>query len=204
MAEEGLKALPFVKKSNPYGKQTLESTIAPNRLKRKFDVKSPDKYWARYITYIWTDQGWMYLAVLVDLYSRRIVGWEVSSYPDTSLIIQAINNAMKVRSPRRWRLIFHSDQGCQYGSKRFRDCLKDYGILQSMSRRENCWDNAVVESLFGTMKQETGLNQIYTRNSNELEYILFDWIESWYNSNRDYSTLGNISPLEFEKTNQAA
>ena len=204
MVEEGLKALPFVKRSNPYGKQTLESTIAPNRLRRKFDVKSPDKYWAGDITYIWTDHGWMYLAVVVDLYSRRVVGWAVSSFPDTNLIVQALDNAMKVRKPRRWRIIFHSDQGCQYGSKRFRDCLNDYGILQSMSRRGNCWDNAVVESLFGTMKQETGLNRIYAKNSNELEYILFDWIESWYNSNRNHSTLGNISPLEFENLNQAA
>jgi len=204
MSEEGLKAMPFVKRSNPYGKQTLESTIAPNRLKRQFDVKKPDRYWAGDITYIWTKNGWMYLAIVVDLFSKKVVGWALSQYPDTSLIIQALDNAMKVRSPRRWRIMFHSDQGCQYGSKRFRDRLNDYGILQSMSRRGNCWDNAPVESLFGTLKQETGLNKVFANNSNELEVILFDWIECWYNSIRNHSTLGYISPQEFEQNNQAA
>lgn len=146
----------------------------------------------------------MYLAVVVDLYSRRAVGWAVSDFPDIGLIVKVLDNSMKIKNSRRWRIIFHSNQGCQYGAKRFRDCLKEYGILQSMSRRGNCWDNAVVESLFGTLKQESGSNKIYARNSNELEYILFDWIESWYNSNRNHSTLGKVSPLEFEKINQAA
>lgn len=204
MAEEGLKALPFVKKTNPYGKQPLESTIAPNRLKRKFDVKKSDRYWAGDITYIWTAKGWMYLAVVVDLFLRKVIGWELSEYPDTNLIIKALDNAMKVRTPKRWRVIFHSDQGCQYGSKKFRDTLKSYGILQSMSRRGNCWDNAVVESLFGTLKQETGLNKEFAQDAKELEFILFDWIECWYNSNRNHSTLGNVSPQEYEKINQAA
>ncbi len=204
MYEEGLKALPFVKKTNPYSKNILESITVPNRLKRKFSPKRVDRYWAGDITYIWTDKGWVYLAVVVDLYSRRIIGWATSERPDTDLIVRALESAMQTRSPRRWRIMFHSDQGCQYGSKMFRAKLKEYGILQSMSRRGNCWDNAVVEIFFGTLKQETGLNKIFARNTNELEWILYDWIESWYNSNRKHSTLGNVSPLSFEKTKQAA
>ena len=204
MTEEGLKAMPLMKRINLYGKQTIESTIASNRLKRQFDLKKPDCYCAGDITYIWTKNGWIYLAIVVDLFSKRVVGWALSQYPDTSLIIQVLDNAMKVPSPRRWRIMFHSDQGCQYGSKRFRDRLNDYGILQSMSRRGNCWDNARVESLFGTLKQEIGLNRVFANNSHELEVILFDWIESWYNSIRNHSTHGYISPQEFEKNNPAA
>jgi putative transposase len=153
MAKMNLVACPL--KPNPYAalKTAGESKICKHRLSRRFKVARPDRVWTGDITYIWTHSGWVYLAVVLDLYSRKVVGWAVSTKPDTALVIAAMAMAIHARPYRRWRLMFHSDQGCQYTSQEFREYLRDRGVLQSMSRRCQCWDNAPTESWFGTLKQ---------------------------------------------------
>jgi putative transposase len=194
----GLVAMPL--RPNPYAalKAAGESRVCKNRLSRNFTVKRPDRVWTGDITYIWTHSGWVYLAVVIDLFSRKIVGWAISTRPDTTLAIQALAMAVRTRPYRRWRLMFHSDQGCQYTSQEFREYLRDRGILQSMSRRGQCWDNAPTESFFGTLKQETGIGKWYLENTKEVEAAIFDWIETWYNPKRRHSSLDYCSPVEFE------
>lgn len=198
MSGMGLVAMPL--RPNPYAalKAAGESKVCKNRLARNFTVKRPDRVWTGDITYIWTYSGWVYLAVVIDLYSRKIVGWAVSTRPDTVLAIQALAMAVRTRQYRRWRVMFHSDQGCQYTSQEFREYLRDRGILQSMSRRGQCWDNAPTESFFGTLKQETGMGKWYLENTKEVEAAIFDWIETWYNPKRRHSSLDYCSPVEFE------
>ena len=185
---------------NPYAalKSAKESSICKNRLRRNFQVKRRNRVWAGDITYIWTHSGWVYLAVVVDLFSRKVVGWSVSTKPDTALVIGALSQAIRFRPYRRWRLMFHSDQGCQYTAQGFREYLRDRGVLQSMSRRGQCWDNAPVESFFGTLKTETGLGRFSLENSCEVDRALLDWIEIWYNLKRRHSSLDYCSPVEFE------
>lgn len=198
MAKMGLVAMPL--KPNPYVamKAAGESKVCKNRLSRNFRVKRPDRVWTGDITYIWTHSGWVYLAVVIDLFSRKIVGWALSTRPDTTLALKALAMAVRSRPYRCWRLMFHSDQGCQYTSQEFREYLRDRGILQSMSRRGQCWDNAPTESWFGTLKQETGLGKWYLENIKEVEVAIFDWIENWYNPKRRHSSLDYCSPIEFE------
>lgn len=185
---------------NPYAAlgAAKDPVICKHRLKRNFQVKRPDRVWTGDITYIWTHAGWVYLAVVIDLFSRKVVGWAVSQSPNTALIIAALSTAVSHRPYRRWRILFHSDQGCQYTSQIYREYLRDRGILQSMSRRGQCWDNAPTESFFGTMKYETGLGKWSLENLAEVEAALFDWIEIWYNAKRLHSTLDYCSPVEFE------
>ena len=198
MARMGLVAMPL--RPNPYAalKAAGESKVCKNRLSRNFAVKRPDRVWTGDITYIWTHSGWVYLAVVIDLFSRKIIGWAISTRPDTTLAIQALAMAVRTRPYRRLRLMFHSDQGCQYTSQEFREYLRDRGILQSMSRRGQCWDNAPTESFFGTLKQETGIGKWYLENTKEVEAAIFDWIETWYNPKRRHSSLDYCSPVEFE------
>jgi len=204
MKEKDLHGVPFRGKPYPKPEDMPESKIVKHRLNRKFDVNTANKYWAGDITYLWTDEGWLYLAVVIDLYSRKVVGWATSDKPDTELTNQALSNAVGARTIRRWRLMFHSDQGCQYTSKSFRDKLEGYGILQSMSRRGQCWDNAPVESFFGTFKQETGINRWPLATKKETKELVLDWVESWYNTQRNHSKLDYCSPTKFEEKNQAA
>ncbi len=204
MQSKGLEATPVKRRRTHKAAGAKLNTVAPNRLSRKFNPKKPDRYWVGDITYIWTDEGWMYLAVVIDLFSRRIVGWALSETQDTQLIIKALQQALSWRNPRRWRIMFHSDQGCQYTSIEFCQTLKDYGILQSMSRKGQCWDNAVVESLFGTFKQETGVNKWSLSTKYETRELVLDWIENWYNTKRKHSTLGLSSPAKFEEMYAAA
>lgn len=198
MKQMQLKSTPL--RRNPYGalKNAQESSVSKHRLRRQFIAKRPGRQWSGDITYIWTQQGWVYLAVVLDLFSRRVVGWALSDKPDTALVIQALDNALVKRSYRRWRLMFHSDQGCQYTAKALRDYLRERGILQSMSRRGQCWDNAPTESFFGTLKQETGLGRFILPTMEAVQSELFEWIETWYNLRRRHSTLGYCSPAEFE------
>jgi transposase InsO family protein len=195
-----LKLVPGPVLPNPYAalKSAKEPVVCKHRLKRNFRVNRPDRAWVGDITYIWTHQGWVYLAVVIDLFSRKVVGWAVSQKPDTALCIAALAMAVLKRPYRRWRIMFHSDQGCQYTSQEFREYLRDRGILQSMSRRGQCWDNAPTESFFGTLKHETGIDKWSLENLGEVEAALFDWIEIWYNNKRLHSTLDYCSPVEFE------
>jgi len=177
------------------------SIIAPNRLQREFSVDHPDRVWVTDITYIRTWQGWLYLAVVMDLYSRRIVGWSMGRWINRHLVIDALNMAIGQRCPEG-ELIHHSDRGSQYTSDDFREELEKHGIQCSMSARGNCYDNAVVESFFGLMKRER-VNRTRYLTRDEAKQDIFDYIERFYNRKRRHGYLGNISPAAFEKRNQS-
>ncbi|MAF66832.1 MAG: IS3 family transposase [Planctomycetes bacterium] len=175
--------------------------IAPNVLVRDFVADEPNEKWTTDITYIWTAEGWLYLAVVMDLYSRRIVGWSTADHMETSLCLDALSMAIKSRTNVRG-VIHHSDRGVQYASKVYRQELESQKIECSMSRRGNCWDNAVAESFFGTFKNEL----IYRRPWLDRESVrdaISEYIEVFYNRIRRHSTIGNISPAKFEEMNQA-
>lgn len=202
MKAEGLT--PSTHRPRPYRKgEAGEHKVAKNRLDRKFEVSRENRVWTSDITYIWTARGWVYLAVILDLFSRRVIAWELSETPDTGLVLRALYRAVRLRKPRRWRLMFHSDQGCQYTARALRQALRDLGILQSMSRRGQCWDNAPTESFFGTLKQETGIAKWILEDGEAVGIALSDWIDSWYNPLRRHTSLGGCSPAEYE-INQAA
>jgi putative transposase len=170
--------------------------VAENSLAREFQAAAPDQKWVGDITYILTAEGWLYLAVVLDLYSRKVVGWSMSTEMRTDLVLDALNMAVTDRKPRPG-LLFHSDRGVQYASERFRARLQQLGIQQSMSRKGNCWDNACVESFFGTMKQE-GCGRLF-KSRQEARICLFDYIAGFYNPRRLHSTLGYLSPNQFER-----
>lgn len=175
--------------------------IAPNVLDRRFSPSGPNQVWASDITYIRTLTGWLYLAVTLDLFSRKVVGWAASSRIDSSLVVRALAHAIEQRNPGP-DLIHHSDQGSQYASTGFRDALDKRGMICSMSRRGNCWDNSVVESFFGSLKTEW-LDDLY-KNHAEARKDVFEYIEVFYNRRRSHSTLGGVSPEEFERRSAAA
>ena len=171
--------------------------VAKNLLRQDFAAEAPNQRWASDITYISTHQGWLYLAVVMDLYSRRIVGWSMSRWLNRHLVIDALSMAIGSRRPERV-LIHHSDRGSQYTSDDFRDELEKHGIECSMSARGNCYDNAVVESFFGLLKRER-INRVRYRTRDEARADVFDYIECFYNRKRRHGYLGNISPATFEK-----
>jgi putative transposase len=170
---------------------------AENHLKRKFHVEIPNRVWASDITSFWTGSGWMHLAVAMDLYSRRIIGWSMGSRITDGLPINALSMALKSRD-RNGELMHHSDQGSQYGSEGFQSLLVSNGIQCSMSRKGNCYDNAVVESFFKTLKAEV-VNHRRFRTREEARSVVFDYIEVFYNRKRIHSTLGYKSPVEYER-----
>ena len=177
--------------------------ISPNLLNREFTVAEPDRVWVGDITYIATDEGWLFLAVVIDLFSRQVVGWSLREDMSSSIVIDALRMAWFKRHPgKQAGLMFHSDRGSQYASHAFRDVLKEYGILSSMSRRGNCWDNACSETLFGSLKVERLHGQRFvTRRHAKDETIA--WL-LWYNKARLHSTLAYVSPMQFEQTWLAA
>jgi len=171
--------------------------VADNILDRKFEASAPDQAWATDITYVRTWQGWLYLAVVIDLFSRKVVGWSMATHMRTSLVLGALQMALGRRLPRPG-MLHHSDRGSQYASQDYRDALEKHHIVCSMSRKGNCWDNAVVESFFGTLKQEL----LYRRpwpSPKMARGAIAEYIEVFYNRKRKHSTLRNISPAEFEK-----
>lgn len=204
MRRQALEGVP-ARRRKPYAKASgsPEDKITKNRLKRNFKASRPDRVWVGDITYIWTLEGWTYLAAVVDLYSRRVVGWATSSTPDAELARRALEKALAWRRPRRWRLMFHSDQGCQYTALSLRKFLTKNGILQSMSRRGQCWDNAAMESFFGTLKQETGMGKWPMESRESARMAILEWIEGWYNCERLHSQLGYSSPADFENQKAA-
>ncbi len=173
--------------------------ISPNLLNREFAVKVPDRAWVGDITYIWTDEGWLFLAVVIDLFSRQVLGWSLQETMTRDIVIDALRMAWFKRHPSKQAgLIFHSDRGSQYASNDFRDVLKEYGITSSMSRKGDCWDNACSETLFGSLKVERLHGQRFkTRLQARDEAVA--WL-LWYNSARLHSTLAYVSPMQFEKT----
>lgn len=152
--------------------------VVPNLLNRQFEVKEPDRVYVSDITYIWTHEGWLYLAVVLDLFSRQVVGWSLSNWMSRTLIINALRMAVWRRQPLSG-LIFHSDRGSQYCSNDFQKMLKNYGMISSMSRKGNCWDNAVAESFFGSLKTERVFFSNY-RTREEARRDIVDYIEMFY------------------------
>jgi putative transposase len=172
-------------------------TAAANLLKRDFSAPEIDTRWVCDMTYVWTLEGWLYLAVVMDLCSRRIVGWSMSRRINRHLALDALNMALAYRRPEGG-LILHSDQGAQYLSDDYQRVLKQHGITCSMSQRGNCYDNAAVESFFSLLKRERVYRRHY-RTREQARADIFDYIERFYNRQRRHSYLGDLSPAEFEK-----
>ena len=170
--------------------------IAPNVLNRDFYASNPDEKYVGDITYISTGEGWLYLATVIDLYSRKIVGWSMDDTMKVSLVNDALNMAISHRNPSAG-LIWHTDRGSQYASYSHKDLLLQYGIVQSMSRKGNCWDNAVAESFFKSLKNEL-VYQTYFYTKKQAKREIFEYIEFYYNRTRSHSYLGGLSPIEFE------
>jgi len=173
--------------------------IAPNLLNRDFYASAPDTKYVGDITYISTGEGWLYLATVIDLYSRKIVGWSMDDTMKVSLVNDALNMAIRHRKPPKG-LLWHTDRGSQYASYSHKDLLQHHGIIQSMSRKGNCWDNAVAESFFKTLKSDL-VYQTYFYTKVQAKREIFEYIEFHYNRERSHSYLGNVSPSRFEEIN---
>lgn len=180
--------------------QTTDSShkfpVSPDLLKRNFKPENPNKIWVSDITYVRTGNRFMYLCIVMDLFSRKIVGWSMKDSMEAEICISALRMAVHSRISEEG-LIFHSDRGVQYASREFREELKMHGMIQSMSRKGNCWDNAVAESFFSILKNEMEFNVFL--NSVEAKKYIFDFIEAFYNRKRTHSFLGYRSPDQFEK-----
>jgi transposase InsO family protein len=171
--------------------------VAENKLNQQFEATKPNEKWVTDMTYVWTKEGWLYLAVVLDLYSRKVVGWAMDNNMETGLVIRALKMALLNRKPPQG-LLHHSDRGSQYASNHYQQLLKDYHITCSMSRKGNCYDNAVMESFFATLKQELIYRQPY-QSQQLTKQTIFEYIHVWYNRKRIHSSLGYLCPLEFEK-----
>ena len=176
--------------------------IAPNLLARNFTAAAPNRVWTTDLTYIWTQQGWLYLAVILDLYSRRVVGFSMSASIDEPLVLSALRMALVTRRPEPG-LIHHSDRGSQYCATQYLTVLKAHGIVRSMSRKADCWDNAPSESFFSTLKQELIYRRDF-RTRAEAQTAVFEYLWAYYNPQRRHSTLGFLSPIAYEERNSVA
>ena len=176
--------------------------VAANALDRQFAVTAPNRVWAGDITYISTGEGWLYLAVVLDLFSRTVIGWAMGARLTADLASQALMMALWRRKPKGG-LLHHSDRGVQYASGDYQRALGEHGIICSMSRKGNCWDNACVESFFATLKKELIHDQRYATRE-EAKQAVFEWIEVFYNRQRRHTTLGYRSPAEFEAVMKVA
>jgi transposase InsO family protein len=171
--------------------------VADNVLNRNFSPSAPNQAWGTDITYLWTQQGWIYLAVVIDLYSRRVVGWSVDRRMKKALVIRALLMAINLRKPPPG-LICHSDRGSQYASHDYQKLLRQHGIVCSMSRKGDCWDNAPVERFFSSLKREWAGNRNY-RTRQEAIADVREYVAVYYNSKRLHSTLGYLTPMNYEK-----
>ncbi len=169
---------------------------APNTLKREFSVALPNKAWVGDVTFIPTRNGWLYLSVLLDLYSRKVIGWSTGNKNDTRLVKECLEMAVTHRNPKPG-LMHHTDRGSTYTSEKYRTALNEYGMISSMSRKGNCWDNAVSESFFGNLKNELTHDKTY-QNRDQARADIFEYIEMFYNRQRLHQTLDYVSPTEFE------
>jgi transposase InsO family protein len=172
--------------------------IAPNLLNRQFDAKKPNSCWVGDITYIWTQEGWLYLSVIIDLFSRMVVGWAMESHMRAELVIDSLKMAVTNRKPGDG-VMFHSDRGIQYACDDFRTTLNGYKMIQSMSRKGNCWDNACAESFFATLKTEEVYRRKY-QTREEARLCIFEYIAVFYNRYRQHYFLDFLSPEEYEKS----
>ena len=196
MRQAGMQAV-----AAPHFRVTTDSKhslpLAENLLGRDFVAPEANVKWASDITYIWTKEGWLYLAVVLDLFSRRIVGWSMQPSLNRSIVLDALQAALSQRQTGQ-AILHHSDRGSQYASGEYQQMLREQGIQCSMSRKGNCWDNAPVESFFGTLKQELVHRCSFATRQHARQEV-FDYIEVWYNRQRRHSALGYLSPEEFEK-----
>jgi transposase InsO family protein len=172
--------------------------VAKNVLNREFCPSAPNHAWGTDITYVWTQQGWIYLAVVIDLYSRRVVGWSMDRRMKKALVIRALMMAVNLRKPPPG-LIHHSDRGSQYASHDYQKLLKQHGMICSMSRKGNCWDNAPIERFFSSLKREWTGDRLY-RTRQEAIADVREYVAVYYNSRRLHSTLGYTTPMDYEKT----
>jgi putative transposase len=197
MRSQALRARPRRRRLPSDAGERIIGAIAPNTLDRRFEASAPNQKWVADFTYIWTAEGWLYAAAVVDLYSRRVVGWSMSSHMTAQLVTDALMMAL-------WRrgkvdaLMHHSDRGSQYTSEQFQRLMADHGVSCSMSRAGNCWDNAAMESFFSSLKIERVSRKTY-RTRDEAKADVFDYIERFYNPKRRHSTLGYLSPIAFEE-----
>ena len=176
--------------------------IADNVLNRNFSPAAPNLAWAADITYFATKEGWLYLAVVLDLCSRRVVGWSMSKFIDAALVIEALQMAIERRKPKPG-LVVHTDRGSQYACRAYRALIEANGIIPSMSRKRDCWDNAVAESFFSSLKVELKSDHVWATRSDARTEI-FEYIEAWYNGKRRHSTIGYLSPIQFEECRRVA
>jgi len=196
MRLQGLRSRPRRRRlpSDPGERQT--SAVAANVLDRAFDAPAPNRKWIADFTYIWTAEGWLYVAAVIDLFSRRVVGWSMS----TAMTAQLVTDALIMAIWRRGNpdaLLHHSDRGSQYTSDQFQRLMADHGVTCSMSRSGNVWDNAAMESFFSSLKTERTARKVY-RTRDDAKSDVFDYIERFYNPKRRHSTIGYMSPVEFE------
>jgi putative transposase len=197
MRSQGFKARPRRRRLPPDLGERQVAAVAPNVLDRDFVAPAPNRRWIADFTYIWTAEGWLYVAAVIDLFSRRVVGWSMS----TAMTAQLVTDALVMAIWRRGKpdaLVHHSDRGSQYTSEQFQRLMADHGVVCSMSRLGNVWDNAAMESFFSSLKTERTANKTY-RTRDEAKADVFDYIERFYNPKRRHSTIGYLSPMEFER-----
>ncbi|WP_123295867.1 IS3 family transposase [Comamonas sp. BIGb0124] len=199
MREQALRARPR-RRGLPKDKGE-RSAVAENVLNRQFQADAPNQKWVADFTYIWTAEGWLYVAAVLDLYSRRIVGWSMQDGMTSQLVVDALMMAVWRRG-KPVALLHHSDQGSQYTSVQFQQLLREQGITCSMSRAGEVWDNSAMESFFSSMKTERTARKVY-RSREQARADVFDYIERFYNPTRRHSTLGYISPVQFEQAREA-
>lgn len=180
------------------GKKLLSKEKKPNILQRDFSAESPNDKWVSDITYVQTTKGWVYLCAIIDLFSRKVVGHSVAGHMKKELVIKALKQAVRRRKTKGKRVMFHSDQGVQYGSKELNEYIEKLGFIGSMSGKGSCFDNAAMESFFSSYKRECVHNQIY-ESLEVAQKETFKYIECYYNNKRRHSTLGYLSPMAFEK-----
>jgi len=195
MRQHGIRAK-TVKKWRATTQSQHRFPVTTNTLNRQFTVAQPNRVWAGDLTYVWTTEGWLYLAVILDLYSRRVIGWAMGHRLTVELAERALTMALANRTPRAG-LLHHSDRGSQYAAVSYQRLLGEHGITTSMSRKGNCWDNACVESFFGTLKRELVYHRHYATREDATQDI-FEYMEVFYNRRRRHSTLGYNSPAEYE------
>ena len=197
MRLQALKARPRRRRLPPDLGERQAAAVAPNVLDRSFEAVAPNRKWVADFTYLWTAEGWLYVSAVIDLFSRRVVGWSMQ----TAMTAQLVTDALVMAIWRRGKpdtLLHHSDRGSQYTSEQFQRLMIDHGVVCSMSRSGNVWDNATMESFFSSLKTERTARKVY-RTRDEAKADVFDYIERFYNPKRRHSTIGYVSPMEFER-----
>jgi putative transposase len=197
MQQEALRARPRRRGLPLDTAERSKAAIAANVLDRQFEASAPNQKWVADFTYIWTAEGWLYVAAVIDLFSRRVVGWSMSAAMTAQLVADALMMAIWRRG-KPTALLHHSDQGSQYTSEQFQKLMADNGVSCSMSRSGNVWDNAAMESFFSSLKTERTARKVY-RTRNQARADVFDYIERFYNPQRRHSTIGYVSPMDFER-----